>query len=384
MGGDIASSCASVLSGGRIASLYIVNLIGSTVSAISCLLTIFTFVYRVKKGLALSNPPSNRGHLHVYLESKQPLLSKIDRPDSNRLSYDSFDSFPAAAEDLQHQQQQVEGEQSCSCAPTSTVSVDDHYGNANQDTTTPSSPRPKTINRLIFFLTLSDFIGCSSIVFTQVCMLADFHFATTIHFCIALRCVIHFGFLSSFLWTNCIAFYLLREVYEWKPQRFPFYIFHIVCWGIPLISITIFASGHFIVKADQIGWCTITPKFQFFFWVLPLVISVLWNLLCYVLIYKKFNQILSFGVFGSKSHQLKRHVSKKLTLYLAAFLVCWLPDLINHTIFYVGACPPFVMWVLQDLFSPLQGFLNFVVYVLTYRIVTVPWKRNTNANRLSC
>ncbi|GAM22761.1 hypothetical protein SAMD00019534_059360 [Acytostelium subglobosum LB1] len=233
-----------------------------------------------------------------------------------------------------------------------------HHKMDNDEVTKPM------INHLVFCLSIADFIACSAIVFSQLCMLLKVEFVHQFNFCVYIRCIIHFGFLSSFLWTNCIAYHLLRETYGGdRPYRVPLIVFHLIGWGVSLGSVAVFLFGHFITRNEVTGWCSINDTYQFYFWVLPLAGSLLWNMLCYVLIYVKFRKVLSFNKFGQQSHQLQRHIAKKLSLYMAAFILSWIWDIINHTVFYaVKQCPPFWMWVLQDLFSPLQGFFNFIVY----------------------
>lgn len=52
----------------------------------------------------------------------------------------------------------------------------------------------------------------------------------------------------------------------------------------------------------------------------------------------------------------------RMSLYLVAFVICWVPDVAHHILGLVGACPPFWLSLAQDFFVPLQGFVNFLVF----------------------
>ncbi|KYQ89984.1 hypothetical protein DLAC_11729 [Tieghemostelium lacteum] len=233
----------------------------------------------------------------------------------------------------------------------------------------PRYSKPKKINNLIFYLSISDFIGCTFLIISQISILGHFEILSSERYCIAMRSLIHFGFLSSFLWTNCIAFYLLRETFEWKPYDFQIWVFHVISWSISIGSIFSLIFGNVIKRSPETGWCSITGAYQLYFWIIPLFLSFLWNLICYIIIYHKFKGILSFGIYGRRSVSLHRVISRKLTFYLLAFLLCWVFDLINHSVYYfLSKCPPFTLMVLQNLFSPLQGTANFIVYSITNKM----------------
>eukprot|EP01132_Coremiostelium_polycephalum_P004936 gene4936-6153_t len=385
MGGDI-HLCALILGNKRIILLYIFNLIGSSLSSISTLFTILNYIYgRYKRGktkpkidqfclnssnnnqinYSNNNNPSNLvpNQDSITPSEDDPLLKSSPQLNSSLPSSPTTSSISTASSTTTVEIststllfQCKKGKHNDSCR--------ENFKQILEQTTTER--KPKKINSLIFWLSISDFIGCTFIIISQVFLITKIEFAQSLGFCISMRCIIHFGFLASFLWTNCIAFYLLREVYEWKPYDFPIVIFHLICWGISFFSVSTFFFGNIIQKNPNTGWCSIDPSYQLYFWVFPLLLSILWNLLCYILIYHKFKQILSYGIYGSRSQELKRYIARKLTFYLVAFIVCWAPDLINHSVFFINkSCPPFWMWLLQDFFSPAQGFLNCMVYALT-------------------
>ncbi|KAM9970143.1 hypothetical protein ACTFIR_001988 [Dictyostelium discoideum] len=228
---------------------------------------------------------------------------------------------------------------------------------------------PKKIDTLIFYLSISDFIAVAGIIIEQLIIIFNKEISKSIGFCIGERVSIHFGLLATLFWSNCIAYYLLREAYELKPYNIKFIYFHIVCWGMALIGVAslFFSKIITVSNIDQGGsWCSVSSSYQLYFWVIPLFISFTWNLICYCLIYRKFNKII--GIYGIKSVQIKTIIIRKLSFYLLAFLITWVWDVINNSIFlYEGKCPPFALWILQEFFSSGYGFFNSLAYAVTTR-----------------
>ncbi|EFA80002.1 hypothetical protein PPL_06823 [Heterostelium album PN500] len=292
MGGDI-HLCSLILAAKYTLLLYIANMLGSLLSLLA---SIFNIGYYLSKR---RRPFSKSKKL-----SKTPLLAKFSNVDtasinsgssSSSTSYSNQNDINVLISTTSSISTYNKNEITPISTPTTrsplnpsrstnnnnnSISRNNKFSDSSTNITRDVQDKPKRINQLVFFLSLADFIACSTMLFSQ-----------TFTFCVTVRSIVHFGFLASFLWTNCVQ--LIQHIN---------YIFG------------------------------------------------------------KFKTILSYGIFGSKSVELKRHIAKKLTLYIGAFLLCWVWDLINHTVFYIRReCPPYFLWVLQDLFSPSQ------VYAITNR-----------------
>lgn len=63
-------------------------------------------------------------------------------------------------------------------------------------------------------------------------------------------------------------------------------------------------------------------------------------------------------------------IRKRLLLYLVVFFVCSVWGLINRIlqIVYKSHRPPMAMEGMESFFSPLQGFLNAIVYGLNHQV----------------
>jgi len=202
--------------------------------------------------------------------------------------------------------------------------------------------------KLIFFLSLSDFMASISWY--------PFGHVNEV-FCYMQAIGLHFFLCSSFLWTMCISLSLFFAFYSQKIEHMELSrsmkIYHIVCWGIPFVSVTLCAM---FGEYDNSGaWCFIVPNswFRLLYYV-PLMIAFLIN----------------FGVFIAirlKIEKYKFSIEAKMNVivsfYMVAFIVSQLPSIINGTQNFLSPHRPvFVLYILHALFQPLQGFLNSIVY----------------------
>jgi len=112
------------------------------------------------------------------------------------------------------------------------------------------------------------------------------------------------------------------------------------------------------------GWCTPNvPWGDLIFWVLPVSISFLCNLVLYIWVsislHRKQQQSPGEGM-----KRLADVVRKRISLYVLVYLVCWAPDIASHLFSYFKDC--LVVWedVVPALLTPAQGFLNCIVYTL--------------------
>jgi len=183
--------------------------------------------------------------------------------------------------------------------------------------------------------------------------------------CVIYRCFVQFFFISSFLWTCCIAHHLYRETYQLSKINNPYFkIYHGISWGISLIIIIVLVADSKIVPSTQ-SWCHLDNLFEIYFWIIPITASIAWNAVFYGLIIRRIFWVFSSRVTDSVDNGslIKSEAIKKLSLLLLVFIICWLPDMVNHILnYFFNICPPDYAVVIQDLLGPLQGFLNSWVY----------------------
>jgi len=133
--------------------------------------------------------------------------------------------------------------------------------------------------------------------------------------------------------------------------------FHFISWGVPAILTAIALFAGVIVKDNYAPWCHLQSVFEWTFWFTPMILSIGTNLCLYILIFIYFRT------------QLQRRnetvIFRRLSIYLLAFIMCWIWNIIDHAItHFKPGCTIYFLWILQDIFAPLQGFLNFLVYAV--------------------
>ena len=72
-------------------------------------------------------------------------------------------------------------------------------------------------------------------------------------------------------------------------------------------------------------------------------------------------------------HETKNAIIRRLKLYLVVFLITRIPSITNRVAEMVSQESTFVLILLHAIFSPLQGFLNALIYGMNKKI-TRQWK----------
>eukprot|EP00029_Vermamoeba_vermiformis_P001410 TRINITY_DN11581_c0_g1_i2.p1 TRINITY_DN11581_c0_g1~~TRINITY_DN11581_c0_g1_i2.p1 ORF type:complete len:337 (+),score=29.94 TRINITY_DN11581_c0_g1_i2:423-1433(+) len=228
--------------------------------------------------------------------------------------------------------------------------------------------------RLIFFQAIAELMGSIALFIGR--WAAD---SGNGGFCLFQAVLIHQFVLASIFWSGIIAFNLLIVVFVGKKERHISHYekyYHIVAWGIPcagwIISLAIGANSEFPVFGDTTLWCWITAKWNSLqialFYVFPLWVTFIFDVIVYVLVGIKlsrtFKRTEDFKGKADKSWAVKRKRRYVLTvsLYSLAFFATWLPGSINRIHLWQAPNQIYLMFVFHAIFTPLQGFLNFLVY----------------------
>jgi len=237
--------------------------------------------------------------------------------------------------------------------------------------------RKQQLYSLILWLSIADLIASTFIILSQGVVYAKGHDYPFI-WCVVFRSVIQFFFTSSFCWTAAVAVHLYRASNH-KPEHVPLYLgYHIFAWGIPAILLGIALIAKQMERPDSVGWCELKVYSEWALWFIPLLLSVFVNLLLYILILKSFRKTYA-------SHKkVEGVVLKRVSLYLLAFIICWIWDIIGHIVETTTSCEFYPLLVMQVLFAPLQGFLNFFVYGLSNRMLNRCFRKSsTNMSSLN-
>eukprot|EP01121_Diplochlamys_sp_Union-15-3_P005252 TRINITY_DN1557_c0_g1_i4.p1 TRINITY_DN1557_c0_g1~~TRINITY_DN1557_c0_g1_i4.p1 ORF type:complete len:346 (-),score=28.98 TRINITY_DN1557_c0_g1_i4:34-1071(-) len=227
-----------------------------------------------------------------------------------------------------------------------------------------SSMLKKLPSRLILYLTICSLLSCigSLISFYQFQMKA-----------LGIPCLVQaviiqvFG-VGTFLWIVVIAFNLYMVVvhHVLSMNKFEKY-YHIFCWGICFsLSFLPVITGSYGPVEGQL-WCWISVEknvlwghmWRFVCFFLPLYICLGIIVVLYARVYYAIKSIVQ-----SDESEVSGRILRKLKAYPLVFLLVWILPTINRIFNWVAQDVAFVLLLLSVLTSPLEGFLNALVYGL--------------------
>ncbi|ORX48978.1 hypothetical protein BCR36DRAFT_328797 [Piromyces finnis] len=246
-------------------------------------------------------------------------------------------------------------------------------------------------NRLIFFMSLCDLCGSIDILLRKG-FLRDV-IRDDGQMCRIQGLTIQFFFISSILWTTAIAFNIFfvaslnKEIHKIENYE---YIYHIIVWGLSLLlTLPLYIMDRRLTENHIMGnaafWCWITSeygKYRMIFFFGPLWTVFFFNLFVYFsteYIYKERNKN-TYQNFTNNS------VAKRSDLYLLVLFLTWIWGTINRIQNIKSPDHPiFILYLLHGIFTPLQGFLNSIVYFwfsVIQHLVEMK-KQLQNENRMS-
>eukprot|EP01108_Squamamoeba_japonica_P007824 TRINITY_DN6785_c0_g1_i1.p1 TRINITY_DN6785_c0_g1~~TRINITY_DN6785_c0_g1_i1.p1 ORF type:complete len:226 (-),score=86.79 TRINITY_DN6785_c0_g1_i1:33-710(-) len=163
-------------------------------------------------------------------------------------------------------------------------------------------------------------------------------------------------------------------------------MYHGICWLVPTFFMVLpLIPGD--VYGDAGGWCWIyqdRPGWRFgtfYVWLMILFVVVT---LAYIHVIKTLRKQsrarqAAVGTYQGESEAealRRRRTEKKLVMYILAFIVLWLPGIINRVHQLAADRPVFALVFLHSVCVPLQGFCNSIIYASTedgmLRIFTHP------------
>eukprot|EP01114_Cavostelium_apophysatum_P002622 TRINITY_DN12322_c0_g1_i1.p1 TRINITY_DN12322_c0_g1~~TRINITY_DN12322_c0_g1_i1.p1 ORF type:complete len:307 (-),score=10.47 TRINITY_DN12322_c0_g1_i1:71-991(-) len=206
--------------------------------------------------------------------------------------------------------------------------------------------------RLVFFLSIADFMASFS----------WFPWNKSELLCEIQAGMLQFFMISSTLWTLAISVslyqvFVLEKNEDTKAMRFSFAFYQIFVWGYSGATVAVCFYFHKFASAGP--WCWIPSSkdpFRLLVYV-PMVVTSIFICFTMVAIRVKLRFI---------SSDFKQILNRRMSLYLLAFLSSCVPAIVNRVQNYIAPDHPiFILYLLQSLFQPAQGFFNSVVYGLT-------------------
>ncbi|OQS04013.1 hypothetical protein THRCLA_20999 [Thraustotheca clavata] len=231
--------------------------------------------------------------------------------------------------------------------------------------------------RILFYMNLTDLFGAGLWLLTLWPSIAEPELESITPLpCFLQGYGLQFCMVSSYLWTSCFAFHLYQilvknnktpEMYEWR------YI--LLSWGVPMFILLMFGVEHLcgfvLIGFGGLPWCWIRAwsdnhwavdgyVFQMLFFYGPLTIALSYNMIIFVGIASKLGQssVMSTG--------MEDKIRRRMMAYTTVFLLTFTWGGLGRTFQVISPehelSPVFL--ALTSFFTPLQGFLNCLIYGL--------------------
>ena len=174
--------------------------------------------------------------------------------------------------------------------------------------------------------------------------------------------------VASFCWMTVIAFNIHQIITKSRGASVESNekYYHAFSWGVSSLLLTVaVATGS---MGDAGNWCWIKPGYVFerlFCYYGPLILMIIVMACIYI---KIGNNLKTFEM-----HETTNAIIRRLKLYLVVFLITRIPSITNRVVEMVSKESTFVLMLLHAIFSPLQGFLNALIYGMNKKI-TRQWK----------
>eukprot|EP01102_Stenamoeba_stenopodia_P008709 TRINITY_DN2532_c0_g1_i1.p1 TRINITY_DN2532_c0_g1~~TRINITY_DN2532_c0_g1_i1.p1 ORF type:complete len:408 (-),score=56.25 TRINITY_DN2532_c0_g1_i1:68-1291(-) len=193
------------------------------------------------------------------------------------------------------------------------------------------------------------------------------------------RFIIYFFGTSTYIWTTCIAHYVLRTVSSGgndeeaagpgDADRLLKYCYHAIGWGLPL-GITFLLAPSFDPTSP---YCS-GPEFYLIILYSLVILDFTINFVIFVVVLTAHRS--QFGTSGlwmyyRSDGKLVIPIPLRLGMYLLVFFCCWGFDVITFAMLYNG-CDIFTLNVLAFAVANMQGIFDCIVYGL----ISTPLRRN--------
>ncbi|TPX44585.1 hypothetical protein SeLEV6574_g04401 [Synchytrium endobioticum] len=198
---------------------------------------------------------------------------------------------------------------------------------------------------------------------------------------------VHVFFVSTMLWNAAMAVCVLvtlgaRWDVDGLPKLYPW--FHLIIWGVTFTNATIMAILQ--KYGDAILWCWLPAsesvlRFAAFFDIIWA--ALIFNLTVYVYIgyelwraQKMLTRALGCGIKAAPGVHLDDPVlryARRVSWFILGYILIWVPPTTNRIQNSLpGAEPLYALFMLQAVFTPLQGVTTFLIYFWRIRSARTP------------
>lgn len=219
--------------------------------------------------------------------------------------------------------------------------------------------------RLIMYLCVCIVIGFSF-------FLVDFN-STVVHsdFCKGSAVITHFFFIANFYWTFCIAFNFYQMIVRRnRESELLEKWYHLLAWGLPSILVIIVGAvgcyGQLSSNASKDNVCYINCELaRFLAFFIPGLVAVSANCILFFFIGREIHETLS----GAPKSD-RRNKRKEFQVYISIFVSIGLSWIFGYLMFIIpDDLASIIFLVLFSIFTPLQGVLIFIFYILNKKVI---------------
>jgi len=185
--------------------------------------------------------------------------------------------------------------------------------------------------------------------------------------CNTLDTILHFLFVSSFMWTACIAHLLLQVIkYEQEDVERFFKFYNLLSWGAPSIIVLVLVLRHVWWNAD----CAAVPNLNEYLIVrilffVPLLLSWIFNIYAFIVVSKILykEQLLYQRAFKLIVEPVGTPaIVRTQRLFLVTFAVCWIWSILMTFLEFFNVDNIDFLVNLNYIFTPLPGLFNSFIY----------------------
>jgi hypothetical protein len=221
--------------------------------------------------------------------------------------------------------------------------------------------------KLVFFLSIADLLHG----------LEWYPWGVTNTLCTIQGMLMQWSELSYYMWTFCIALCVFQIHYLERDESDVsnlMLLYQVICWFIPmLLSFIPLYEGHYGTGAYD--WCWLSAAAD------DMDMAVLYIPAAGIFVFNTIVFLLVYWRLSSYHSELSRSLSINMTLYVLAFLLAQGPAFVNRIyITFVPDQPQYILYLLQAIFHPLQGFFDSVAYginepafTLNYKMLFIKW-----------
>ena len=223
--------------------------------------------------------------------------------------------------------------------------------------------------RIILYLSLFDLPTSLVTIFGALRILGAHAWEGTV-WCDLQGSIVQGGFMGANLWTAVLAVVLHRQLVTGTCTR-ESWRFHVAIASACVVTAALPLLGTSFARYGQSGpWCWISNDHglgrQLLFYC-PLYVMQAVVIACYVRIFRTVRGTIRKleNALSVEAIRKREQIARQFLLYPVAFMTLWLGSAINRGHHFATGEQSFELTLVQACTTPAQGFINFIIYVLT-------------------